>query len=140
MKFQDCLLTETDKDAIVSGNLLNNQHINYAQTVLHNQFPLIEELHNTVLQRKKRQYIIKCGIQIIHVRGNHWVVTSTNNTDQTVQVFDLVYSTVDAKTVDVINNIFVITGDTKIDLKRPQYKMAHKTVGYLSLHCNSIIE
>jgi len=28
------------------------------------------------------------------------------------QVYDSVYSTVDAKTVDVINNIFVIANDT----------------------------
>ena len=84
LKFQGCLLTETDRETIVSDDLLNDRHINYAQTLLHNQFPLTEGLHNTLLQRKKRQHRIKCGIQIIHDRGNRWVVASTIDTDQTV--------------------------------------------------------
>ena len=35
LKFQGCLLTEKDREAIVSNYLLNDRHINYAQTLLH---------------------------------------------------------------------------------------------------------
>ena len=101
--------------------------------MLHNQFPLTEGLHNTLLQRKKRQHKIKCGIQIIHDRGNRWVVASTIDTDHTVQVYDSVYSTVDAKTVDVINNIFVITDETKIDLKRLQIQDGSQDCGLFAI-------
>ena len=130
LKFQGCLLTEKDREAIVSDDLLNDRHINYAQALLHYQFPQTEGLHNTLFQKKKWQQKIKCGIQIIHDRGNHWIVASTIDSDQSVQVYDSVYSTVNAKTVDVINITFVITDETKIGRK---YKMAHKTVGYLPL-------
>ena len=101
--------------------------------MLRNQFPLTERLHNILLQRKKRQHKIKCGIQIIHDRGNHWVVASTIDTNQTVQVYDSVYSTVDAKTVDVINNIFVITDETKIDLKRLQIQDSLQDCGLFAI-------
>jgi len=123
---------ETDRVAIVSDDL-PNQHINYAQTLLHNQFPLTEGLHNTLLQKKKWQQKVKWGIQIIHDRGHHWVVASTIDSDQTVQVYNSVYSTVDTKTVDVINNIFVITNYTKIDLKRPQIQEGSQDCGLFDI-------
>ena len=134
-KFQGCLLMETDRVAIVSDDLLNDRHISYAQTLLHNQFPLTEELHNTLLQRKKRQQKMKWGIQILHDKGNHWVVASTIDSDQTVQVYDSVYSTVDAKTVDVI----VVTNDTKIDLKRPQIQKGSQDCGLFAIAISTLL-
>ena len=59
LKFQGCLLTEKDREAIVSNDLLNDRHIDYAQTLLHYQFPQTEGLHNTLLQKKNRQQQIK---------------------------------------------------------------------------------
>ena len=53
LKFQGYLLTESDRRAIVLNDLLNDRHINYAQTLLHYQFPVVEGLHNTLLQKKK---------------------------------------------------------------------------------------
>ena len=44
---------ETDRDAIISDDLLNDRHINYAQTLLHHQFPLTEGLYNTVTLAKE---------------------------------------------------------------------------------------
>ena len=51
LKFQGHLLTESDRKAIVSNDLLNDQHINYAQNLLHYQFPAVEGLHDTLFQR-----------------------------------------------------------------------------------------
>ena len=56
----------------------------------------------------------------VHDRRNYWVVASTINSDCSVQNYDSVYSTVNVKTIDIINNIFVITDKTKVDLKRMQ--------------------
>ena len=53
LKFQGYLLTESDRRAIVLNDLLNDRHINYAQTLLHYQFPVVEGLHNTLLQKNK---------------------------------------------------------------------------------------
>ena len=90
--------------------------------------------YTTPLQKKNRQQKIKCGIQIIHDRGNHWIA-STIDSDQSVQVDDSVYSTVHAKTIDVINNIFVITDETKIDLKKMQIQKGSQD--WVICHCNS---
>ena len=133
LKFQGCLLAEKDREAIVSDDLLNDRHINYAQALLHYQFPQTEGLHNTLFQKKKWQQKIKCGIQIIHDRGNHWIVASTIDSDQSVQVYDSVYSTVNAKTVDAINNTFVITDETKIELKRTQIQDGSQDCGLFAI-------
>ena len=86
---------EGDRKVIVSDDMLNDRHTNYAQTLLHYQFPLIEGLYNTLLQKKNQQQKIKCGIQIIHDRGNHWIIASIIDSDQSVQIYDSVHSTVE---------------------------------------------
>ena len=60
-----------------------------------------------------------------------WVVASTIISYHSVQIYDSVYYTVNAKTIDVINIIIVITDETKLTLKGCKYKRAHKTVDYL---------
>lgn len=104
-------MTKSDKEDIVSKKLLNDRHINYAQTLLHNQFPKAEGLQNTLLQNRKRPVKFISGIWVIHDRGCHLVVVTTN--DKSVTVYDSVYSTVTKGTMDVINNIFD-TNETKV--------------------------
>ena len=70
-------MTEADKGILASGGLLNDNHINFAQGLLIQQFPLTEGLQKTLLQTRKPAKKIKDGLQIIHDRGNHWVVAST---------------------------------------------------------------
>ena len=48
LRFQGCLLTNSDREAIVSNGLLNDRHINFAQLLLHDQFPAAEGLQNTL--------------------------------------------------------------------------------------------
>ena len=50
LQYQGCQLTQQDRTAIMSNNLLSNRHISYAQTNLHQQFPLVREIKNTLLQ------------------------------------------------------------------------------------------
>ena len=86
LTFQGCLLTNSDREAIVSNGLLIDRHINFAQLLLQHQFPAAEELQNTLFQEKKRQSKIIRGIQIIHDRGNHWVVAYLQSKDESVEV------------------------------------------------------
>ena len=88
-------MTETDKDILTSGGLLNDNHINFAQCLLFHQFPLTEGLKHTILQGRKPLKKIKKGLQIIHDRGNHWVVASTIGCADGVKVYDSVYSSID---------------------------------------------
>ena len=69
----------------------------------------------------------------VHDRGNHWVVASTINSDCSVQNYDSVYSTVNVKTIDIINNIFVITDKTKVDLKRMQIQKGLQDCGLFAI-------
>ena len=65
-------MMELDKKA--EGDLLNDQHINYAQWFIQIQFPNNEGLGHTLLQEKKDvERIVDYGLQIIFDRNNHWL-------------------------------------------------------------------
>ncbi len=55
LNFQGFILTKFDRK-ILSANEL--QHINYAQILLHHQFPIIEGLQNTLLQKCKGKTMV----------------------------------------------------------------------------------
>ena len=89
-----------DKHELVSGKL-NDRHMNYAQRILHNQFPDTEGLGHTLLQKKKPPKKIKSGLQIIHDRGDHWIVASNigcNSNVVRVHVYDSVFTAVEQDT------------------------------------------
>ena len=82
--------------------------MNLAQQLLKEQFPAINGLQSTLLQSKKGIGTASTEqFQIIHSRGDHWIVASTvGSKGDKVQVFDPVYSTLDKATLDVIANLF----------------------------------
>ena len=49
LKIDGCWLTEHNKSLITTGSMLNDHHINFAQKLLHKQFPLADGLFNTLL-------------------------------------------------------------------------------------------
>ena len=53
--------------------------MSFAQKLLKKQFPYVNGLQNTLLQAKKKQ--VDTGglqrLQVIHSRGNHWIIAST---------------------------------------------------------------
>ena len=54
-------------------------------------------------------YIYHAGIQIIHDRGNHWIVVSTFNCScSSIKIYDFLYTTVTDGTLEVMNNLFWI--------------------------------
>ena len=51
---------------------------------------------------------IKYRLQIVHCRGNHWILASNvTNKEGILDVYDSVYSNLDEGTLKVLQNLFV---------------------------------
>lgn len=102
------VLTTADKEHTLAGEKLNDRHIDFAQNILKEQFCTIRGLQSTLLQEKARKMPTEKNtrvIQIIHSRGDHWIVASTLlPTDSSVLVYDSVYHTLDQTTKKIIFN------------------------------------
>ncbi len=112
---QGIVLTTTDKERILAGEELNDQHINVAQGLLKQQFPEIGGLKLSLLQRKKQLNVQdkKQCIQMIHCHGDHWIVTSTLLSEE-VKVYDSVYRTLDRTSKSIISNLFQTSTSTDL--------------------------
>ena len=85
--------------------------INAAQKLLKSRFPKIKGLNSTLLQAKKNLNVCAFEdnkVQIIHSRGNHWIVAATvgDELEKTVKVYDSVYNNIDDGTCKIISNVF----------------------------------
>ena len=98
-----------DRDIISKGDWLNDKIINFVQAILKKQFPMVLGLQSTLLQTKKPSSVEKNNrqLQIVHSRGNHWIVASTLvSFGPKVMVYDSVYQNIDSGTECVIKNLF----------------------------------
>ena len=83
--------------------------MSFAQKLLKKQFPNINGLQNTLLQAKKQ---VNTGelqrLQVIHSRGNHWIIASTVHDEgpNKVMIYDSLYDNIDAGTQGIICDIF----------------------------------
>ena len=84
-------MSNRDKVYITEEEKLNNLHINFAQGLLKMKFPDLNGLQSTLLQSKKlRLRDSKRMVKVVHSRGDHWIVVSTINADDSkVNVYDL---------------------------------------------------
>ena len=125
-------LTEADRDIITSGEKLNDKHINFAQEILKRQFRKLQGLQSTLCLSKLRAPLPATGtLQIIHSRGNHWIVASTVACSAgEVMVYDSLYSGLDQPTMELILQLF--GSDVIVSLHS---NLVAKTVEYLRLLC-----
>jgi hypothetical protein len=102
------VLATTDKEHILSGKKLNDLHINLAQSMLKQQFSELAGLKSTLLQTKKHTVEEKKEqIQIVHSRGDHWIVASSiHAAGNEVLVYDSIYPELDSTTNSIILNFF----------------------------------
>ena len=103
-------LTLLDKTRLTDGSMLHDNHINFAQTILKNQFQVAEGLCSSLYQFKQKpaDRKIKHGLQIVHCRGNHWILASNMaNEEGILNIYDSVYSNIDNNTQEVLANLFV---------------------------------
>ena len=108
LQLADLQLSKADEKKLVEGGWLNDKHMEFAQRLLKQQFPSLGGLQSTLLQcRKETQKGISRGVQIVHSRGNHWIVVSTINCKQgEVLVFDSLYTSIDESTKAIITSVF----------------------------------
>ena len=101
------VLTNDDRRILATGQKLTDQHINYAQTLLRLQFPNVNGLQSTLYQSRSKGFKANSTLQVIHSRGNHWVVASTIQcVPGEVKVFDSVYTSLDDGTNQTIQRMF----------------------------------
>ena len=80
---------------ISAGNKLDDLVINVAPKMLQKQFPNLAGFQLTLLHSKKQQPArrSKEQIQIIHSRGDHWLLASTLfSASDSVQMYDSAYT------------------------------------------------
>ncbi len=72
LHISDKTVLETD------GTWLNDRHINAAQKLIHEAFPAIPGLADTLLLSNGMwEFNAENAVQIMHVGGNHWICAST---------------------------------------------------------------
>ena len=102
------ILTDYDRKILATGEKLTDQHMNFAQTLLRLQFPELNGLQSTLYQ--SRSTALKANrnaLQIIHSRGDHWIVATTIECDLgEVRVFNSVYESQDDETHQTIRRMF----------------------------------
>ncbi len=84
-------LHESDRTTVRCGEWLTDKHINAAQSLLREQFPLQQGLQDTLLVEQCRTYHSGTNnfVQILYINGNHWVCTSNRFSPAgAVDVFD----------------------------------------------------
>ena len=88
-------LFQEDKLAL-EFDRLNDRQINFAQTLLRNQFSQCYGLQNTLLQGRHEYNVSTNIVQILHVCGNHWVVISNFLCrDNEIKYYDTIYNDID---------------------------------------------
>ena len=101
------VLTNDDRRILATGQKLTDQHINYAQTLLRLRFPKVNGLQSTLYQSHSKGFKANSTLQVIHSRGNHWVVATTIQcVPGEVKVFDSVYTSLDDGTNQTIQRMF----------------------------------
>ena len=103
------LLNKTDEKLLLDGDWLNDNHINLAQQLLSKQFPNLSGLSSTLLLPQAKQVVPADAraLQIIHTRGNHWIVSSAIGCQPgEVKIFDSLYKSIDLETMVLISMIF----------------------------------
>ena len=107
-------LYNSDKEAILRGERLNDIHILFAQTLLKQQFPGVQGLSCTLTQDRLRFDIDKDIVQVCHVRNNHWIVVSNILSEsKQIDIFDRVYSNIEENTAALVSGMF----DQPVELK-----------------------
>ena len=125
-------MTHEDQRIIVKGEELNDKHINFAQTLLKKQFQGILGLNSTLLLSTGRKPLLATGaLQIIHTRGNHWIVASTIGFTTNVMVFDTLYSDMDKPTRELLRQLF--GADVEITLENAPRQQGLKDCGVFAI-------
>ena len=101
-------LTNTDKNKLISGEWLDDQHINAAQWLLHQQHPHISGFQSTTLQFTRTFEVQgdKEFVQIFNIMNSHWITVSTVGcSPEVVKVYDTMHLTLTTSVEKVIADL-----------------------------------
>ena len=121
LTLNDKYLIDEDKAIITLGKNLTDKHINFAQEILKKQFVFANGLMSTLNLEATAPVNPTNYKQIVHTKGNHWIVFSTigclpNN----VLIYDSLYANIDETTTALLHTMFGdnITYEVKIAAKQ----------------------
>ena len=108
MRFGCLVLTQHDRNILLTGQELSDKHIDFAHTMLRSQFPMLNGLQSTLFQSRSQGFKSSMNaIQIIHSRSNHWIVATTLQCGPgEVKIYDSVYELLDTETLEVVKRLF----------------------------------
>lgn len=104
-------MTAEDRKIVAEGKELSDKHMNFAQSLMKQQFTdtPIKGFVSTLIFSNKRSVNFTTGgpvIQIVHTRGNHWIVATTDGITNKIFVYDSLYSSIDICTEELIAENF----------------------------------
>ena len=100
-------LYHEDKVLVETNQRLSDKHINFAQAMLHGQFPQCGGLKSTLLQGWHKYSSGIKMVQILHVHGDHWVVISNlMSSGYEIRLYDTVYTDIDQSTKALLIKMF----------------------------------
>ena len=117
IKIKDITLTNLDRRLISDGEKLIDKHINSAQRILHEQFPNLNGLVVSFLQCRPLNGPTSNAIQILHIRGDYWVVAATSMGSKIARVYDSVYSSLDQSSSKLITCFFAVVVHAMLKLQ-----------------------
>ena len=87
---------------------MTDLHIDFAQELLRKEFPNIHGLRSVHLLSSKIPKLSNGSVflQILHSRGNHWIVVSAVGVTGSVRVYDSLYKSIDEGTRNVCVKLF----------------------------------
>ena len=104
-------LTYEEKEVICTKQCLTDNHMNYIQGLIRQQFPTIQGLTNTLMATKPCAHttLQSGGLQVLFCRGGHWIVVSIMGCPpNTVNIYDSAYKDVDASTKGTLAHLLGI--------------------------------
>ena len=111
-------LTMQDKRELMNRSMLSDKHMYAGQKLLKAQYPDMGGLQDTCLAQTEFQPEQRRGVQIHHTRGNHWVLSSTNDGDE-VNLYDSMYDNITADLYKQLQQIYKVDQDNKVVYRLP---------------------
>lgn len=82
-----------------------NSYLIFIQGLLRQQHGIENGFYSTLLQTRQRH--VNPKIQVVHSRGNHWIVASSLLSEKNVViVYDSLYHSLDMSTIIILTNLF----------------------------------
>ena len=123
-------LSIADKEIISTEGLLTDKHINFTQALLQKEHQQLCGLQSTLLLPK--QTSVSPSLQIIHSRGDHWIVATTiGSPTNAVQIFDSLYPSIDSSTRELVDKLY--GHDVQVVVKEGPRQKGYRDCGLFAI-------